>query len=485
MSKLLRFLVPSFCWMPALLLGSWVLADARRLSAEQVNLDFAATYPTMMAGEKKLNYLRVGLTGFDLPSKEQRPPVNVAIVLDKSGSMQGDKIEQAKAAAIEAVGRLGNDDIVSIVAYDNGVSVLVPATKATDRELIIGEINKIRAGGGTALFAGVSKGAAELRKFMQEDKVNRVILLSDGIANVGPSSTAELSELGESLLKEGISVSTLGLGLNYNEDLMTNLASSSNGNHVFIENAQDLVTVFNNEFDDLLSVVATDFEIEVLVKDGVRPVRVLGSNADIDGNRITLPLAQLYSKQLRYFVVEIEVQPGTLGETRDLASVSVKYRNMQTETVDRLASDLQVRFSNDAQQIATDTNAEALAYCTLQLTTLRNRQATELADAGQIDAAKKLLERNCNELLQCKNQFNTQLTADTLKAHDFGITGNGRQAENVDNRAQWGANRKMMRQFQNAVEQQQSYTGEGKIDATQTESSGGKKDSKPAGGPSK
>lgn len=458
--------------VPIAILACCLVSSSQPVHAEQVKLDFAATYPTMLAGEKQLNYLRVGLTGFELPSKEQRPAVNVAIVLDKSGSMQGDKIAQAKSAAIEAVGRLRDDDIVSIVVYDNGVNVLVPATKASDRETIIAEINKINAGGGTALFAGVSKGAAELRKFKQDDKVNRVILLSDGIANVGPSSTAELSSLGESLLKEGISVSTLGLGLNYNEDLMTGLASASNGNHAFIENAQDLVGVFNNEFDDLLSVVATDFEIEVQVNDDVRPVRVLGSNADIDGNKVTLPLAQLYSKQLRYFVIEIEVQPGELGAIRDLASVKVKYKNMQTETEDRLASDLQVRFSDNAQQVTSDTNAEALAFCTLQLTTLRNRQATELADAGKADEAKKLLELNTAELLKCRMMCVDKVGKDTVDALDFGIDNNRGQAQTVQNRGQWNQNRKTMRQYQNAIEQQQTYTGEGKVGGT-GESKGG------------
>lgn len=449
--------------LPALAIVGSIAGNASPVLAEQVKLDFAATYPTLLAGDKQLNYLRVGLTGFDMPSAEKRPPVNVAIVLDKSGSMQGDKIEQAKNAAVEAVGRLSDEDIVSIVVYDNGVNVLVPATKASDRDMIVAEIQKIAAHGGTALFAGVSKGAAELRKFKSDDQVNRVILLSDGLANVGPSSSAELTSLGESLLKEGISVTTLGLGLNYNEDLMTGLASASNGNHAFIENAQDLVGVFNNEFDDLLSVVATDFEIQIEVKDGVRPVRVLGSNADIDGARITLPLAQLYAKQLRYFMIEIEVQPGEMGTTRDLASASVKYKNLQTETEDRLSSDLQVRFTDSKQQVSSDTNGEALAYCTLQLTTLRNRQATELADAGQVDAAKKLLELNMNQLLKCKTDCADKLSVRTLDALDFGISGNSTQAETVVDSKNWNANRKGMRQYQNAIQQQQTYTGDGKI----------------------
>jgi Ca-activated chloride channel family protein len=207
--------------------------------------------------------------------------------------MSGSKIVQARQAAIAAVKRLRDDDIISVVLYNSSVQVLVPATKATDRNQIIHRIESVRAGGGTALFAGVSKGAAEVRKFRDDDSVNRVILLSDGRANVGPKSPRELARLGRSLVKEGISVSTLGLGLGYNEDLMSGLASAGSGNHIFVEEEDDLVAVFNNEFNDLMSVVAGDFKIHARVAKGIRPVRVLGTDADIKGQNIYIPLFKI------------------------------------------------------------------------------------------------------------------------------------------------------------------------------------------------
>ncbi|XZE54176.1 vWA domain-containing protein [Planctomycetaceae bacterium SH139] len=457
-----------YLWMLAVLVslacGSQCFTPAA--SAAQVQLELAATHPTMVAGEKQTNYLRVALTGFEMAAEVERPPINVTIVLDKSGSMQGSKIEQAKQAAIAAVQRLQDQDIVSVVVYDSQVEVLVPATRASDRSAIVEAINRIGANGGTALFAGVSKGAAEVRKFKQADQVNRVILLSDGQANVGPSSTGELAALGESLRKEGISVTTMGLGLGYNEDLMTALASASNGNHAFIESATELVAVFNNEFDDLLSVVATDFEIQVDIDPAARPVRVIGSEADIEGQRITLPLAQLYATQLRNFVIEVEVQPGEVGSSRPLASVSVKYRNLQTETVDQLASTVAVRFTDDKEIAAKDVNGEALAFCTLQLTTEVNREATALRDQGQIEAAKALLEKNSNILLNCKMQCLDGLSPEAVKALDFGILNNRFQAQNVSDSGNWNFNRKLMRQYQNSVEQQQTYSGVGKISET-------------------
>jgi len=99
------------------------------------------------------------------------------------------------------------------------------------------------------LFAGVASGAAEVRKFLERGAVNRVILLSDGQAYIGPSSPMELADLGRSLGKESISVSTLGVGPGYNEDLMMQLAAASSGNHVFVEVEASLVAIFNREFD--------------------------------------------------------------------------------------------------------------------------------------------------------------------------------------------------------------------------------------------
>ena len=108
---------------------------------------------------------------------------------------------------------------------------------------------------------------------------------------------------------------------------MSGLASAGSGNHIFIEDADDLIAVFNSEFNDLMSVVAGDFRIDATVPGGVRPVRVLGTKASISGQKIHIPLTQLYARQQRYFIVEVEVDKGEPETTRPLLSVSVQYKN--------------------------------------------------------------------------------------------------------------------------------------------------------------
>lgn len=417
--------------------------------AEQIDLDVDLAYPMMLANEKKTNYLRISLTGFEMPQRAERAPVNTAIVIDNSSSMSGKKIEQARNAAIQAVKRLNHDDIVSVVLYNSTASVLVPATKATDHESIIQKIRSVRASGSTALFAGVSKGAAEVRKFLSDESVNRVILLSDGKANIGPSSPRELERLGVSLVKEGISVSTLGLGMGYNEDLMSRLASAASGNHSFIEEADDLIAVFNNEFNDLMSVVASEFEIHCRLDGSVRPVRVLGTKADIIGQDIHIPLTQLYAKQQRYFVVEVEVQPEEVNETRPLGSVSVEYRNLLSKTNDKLTSAIKVRFTDDEELVKEKRDYETYAYCTIQISNERNMRATELRDAGQVEEAKQLLQRNGFELSQILMECEENGVKGAI-IPELSYNKNLNQLQSVQIEQQdWGRTRKVMRAAQN------------------------------------
>ncbi|MFK8115411.1 MAG: VWA domain-containing protein [Rubripirellula sp.] len=432
-----------------------LLAVTSHASADQVELKVGVANPTMLAGDNEINYVRIALSGFDIPNAKERPPVNVAIVIDNSGSMTGSKLAQAQQAAIAAIDRLSDDDIISVVLYNSSVQVLVPATKATDRDRIIKRIHSIGANGGTALFAGVSKGAAEVRKFLDEGSVNRVVLLSDGRANVGPRSPRDLERLGESLLKEGVSVSTLGLGLGYNEDLMSGLASAASGNHMFVEEEDDLVAVFNTEFNDLMSVVASDFEIHARVGKGVRPVRVLGTKAEIMGRDIHIPLAQLYAKQQRYFVLEVEVDSSEPDTSQQLVSVNVEYQNMFSESWDKLSQSVGVKFSDSVAVVNGNRDDRTYAHCAVQLANERNMRATELRDQGKVEEAKSLLSKNVKDLERFAASCREKGVTDVLPDLEVNIEINKSQVKMVEG-SDWNRSRKTMRAAQSGVKSQQS-----------------------------
>jgi Ca-activated chloride channel family protein len=409
-------------------------------TAKQVTLDVALANPVILAGEKQTGYLRVAMTGFEMDDDGDRTPVNVAIVLDKSGSMQGDKIVKAREAAIMAVERLRPNDIVSIITYDSTVSVLVPATKASDKHNIIARIRQIQAGGNTALFAGVSKAAYEVRKFLDINRVNRVILMSDGLANEGPSTPAELAELGKSLGQDGIAVTTIGLGLGYNEDLMTQLAGKSDGNHMFAENATDLARAFNQEFGDVLSVVAQNVDIHIHCPAGIRPIRVIGRDADIAGQHVNTSLNQLYSKQMKYVLLEVELPPGTAGQELQVANVDISYANMGTKTRDKLQSLVSAAYSASPDLVAKRLNKKVMESAVEQIGVDNNLTALKLRDEGKVEEARQVLNYNSFYLRD------NAVALESKKLHDYSLN-NRVDASNLD-AIDWVRQRKIMKQEQ-------------------------------------
>jgi Ca-activated chloride channel family protein len=209
----------------------------------------------------------------------RRSPMNLAIVLDRSGSMEGAKLEKARQAAAMAVDKLADDDIFSLVVYDNDVDLLIPPERVgghDHREDIKARIFRIQAGGSTALHAGVVLGAKQVRSRFDKERVNRVILLSDGLANVGPSSTSDLARLGRELRSDGISVSTIGLGDDYNEDLMTALAEASNANYYYVKDAEKLPGIFAEELGAARSLLARSIIIRIEAPDGVKLKEIIG-----------------------------------------------------------------------------------------------------------------------------------------------------------------------------------------------------------------
>ena len=416
-------------------------------SAAQVGLDVGLGNPTLMAGQKHTTYVKVSLTGFEWKRPADRPAVNIAIVIDKSGSMSGEKIRKAKEAAIIAVDRLGGKDIVSVVAYDHNIRVLVPATKVSDKNAIRNGINQLSAGGNTALFGGVSKGSSELRKFLDKKRVNRVILISDGLANVGPSSPKQLGELGASLIKEGISVTTVGLGLGYNEDLMTQLARRSDGNHYFAENATDLARIFKGELGDVLSVCAQEVTITIKCAANIRPVRVIGRDADITGQNVTTVLNQLYSGQEKYVMLEVEVPSTPQDKVLKIASVTVTYANMANKTAEKLTSTVSARFTKSKELVKKNVNRKVMIDVVAQVAADNNKKATALRDAGKIKEAKKALLDNDGYLQYNATKYNS------VKLRIQGTVNIG-QAEGLED-GKWNRTRKGMRSHQNSMTNQQ------------------------------
>ena len=432
---------------------------AKAAGSTTVKLETGLDHDVLSAEGGKV-YLRLSLKALRRRHTIARTPVNLALVLDRSGSMSGPRILAAKEAARLAIARLSSDDVVSLVAYDHNVSVLQRAAYVRDTEDLSRRINDLRPGGRTALYAGVEAGGREVARHLSDRRVNRVILLSDGLANVGPSSPHALSKLGQELAGRGMSVTTIGLGLRYNEDLMQQLASASDGNHAFAEHPRDLAEIFDAEFGDALSIAAQDIEIIIECAPGYTPRRILGRKGTIENRRVKLDMKSLQNNNERYVVVELDAAATAPRSAVDVADVTVSYRDLDTATRRKLDRQITASVSSDKAKIRKSINKRVISDVTEQRATLANEQAVKLRDAGKVVEARKVLKDNAayvtgvlGALVEAPGAAPSPQIVEKLKKLE---KSNTVASENLDERS-WAKTRKSMRYDQHRSKTQQTY----------------------------
>jgi Ca-activated chloride channel family protein len=390
MKTMLKTLLPSLL----LILFTACVTQAAPL----LKLDLSLDRDILPAGRQETAIIKVALNVPEIPYETERPPVNLTLVLDRSGSMAGDKIAKAREAALTALRMLGPQDLFSLVIYDHNVQTLISPQSAANSEWIAAQIRRIGAGGNTALFGAVSQGAAEVRKNLKRSFVHRVILLSDGLANVGPSSPSDLARLGAALLKEGISVTTVGIGHGFNEDLMTQLADRSDGNHYFVESSIDLPRIFAAELGDVLSVAARRINIELETPAGVRPLRIIGREGRIFGNRVETHLNQLYGGQEKYILLEVQVNPGQPDQLQKIADARISYENALTNLQESTVALAQIRFSPNPEEVLQSANKPVLKAVVENEIAASRERALDLYNAGRKDDAVDEIRKSSDKL---------------------------------------------------------------------------------------
>ncbi len=426
--------------------------------AGELEISVSLANPVLQASGIQTTYLRIGLSGERPVETGVRPKINTAIVLDRSGSMSGEKIAQAISAAHTALDMLKDGDVVSIITYSDGAEVLVPATilDSRNRRRFHDALSDVYASGNTALFSGVVSAGRELELYLQEQRVNRVILLSDGIANVGPSSPRELGNLGQTLRRRGISVSTIGLGLGYNADLMYELAARSDGNHAFVENPEELTAIFSREFESALSVVAKNLEIEVRFVPGVKPLRLLNRQGELYGDRAIVTMNQLYGGREQYVLVEVEVDPAKFvggqgtGDEVQAAEVSLSWYDLSVDLRRRGEREVGISFTSAPEVVEARQDRKTLADAVLQIATIKNEEALQLRDEGKVEEAQAILQENAHFLSAAADSYGEAELEEYAQE-------NMESAQVIEDDAVWDQQKKSMRASQHGNKIQQSY----------------------------
>ncbi len=255
-----------------------------------------------------------------------RAPMAVSLVVDTSGSMSGDKIENARMAASSLLETLADGDIVSIYAFANGVAEVAPPTvlSPATRGDLMNRVRYLHAGGGTNLYGGVSTGLQRLAQAPASHPVRRIFLVSDGQANVGPSDPQTLGHLAANGTEHGAQISAIGVGLDYDEHTLGSLAVQSSGRLWHLERPHQLAAILEGEVQLLARTVATNAVIEIHPAPGVTILEPMTPGASVQGNVLRVPLGTVFAGQHRDVLFKARVDTARPG-ARELATAELRY----------------------------------------------------------------------------------------------------------------------------------------------------------------
>ncbi len=375
------------------LLGSSRAACAARMPAEApfLRLKGSVNCPYIPAGGGRV-YLQVSMEAGELMRHDRRP-LNVALVLDRSGSMAAEgKIENAKAALRAVIDQLRSDDILSIVIYDDEVDVLRQAGRVGNKQDVRRLVDEIQPRGWTNLGGGMVEGFRQARRNASERYVNRVLLLSDGLANRGVTDPGELSRIAAHERQHGVSLTTVGVGLEYNENLMLALSERGGGNYYFLESARDLASVLRNEFSKACGVLAQNAVIDIDLGLHIRVVDVVGCAFRTEGARVSLEVGDVYGGERREWTVVLDVPAGE--GSRPLAKGNIRFQHAPEASVGERAVTFasEVRYSKETAVIERHRDNEIQAKGDIAVSTREVELALKALDEGRKEEAMQRID---------------------------------------------------------------------------------------------
>lgn len=326
-----------------------------------------------------------------MPSQQEislkRPKLNLGLVIDRSGSMSGKSIEYARKAAIYAVQQLLPTDRVSVVIYDDHVKTIVPNTLAENKSRIISKIEQIQPGGSTALHDGWVEGGVQVSQQLHTDQLNRVILLSDGLANVGQTNPDIIATDVHGLAKHGVSTTAMGIGDHYNEDLMEAMAKSGDGNYYYIKSPEQLPQIFNTELLGIMATMGQRVSLGIEPKENVVVSDVLNDLEKTKYGRYKLPNMIVGNP----IDVVVRLKVPALASHISLCDFRLAWDNPQTKERQVLRVKLQLPTVVSAQLHDFPVNEEVTQKVAQMMLARSKEEAVRRLDRGDLDGVNELM----------------------------------------------------------------------------------------------
>lgn len=316
-------------------------------------------------------------------------PVNLSIVIDRSRSMEGQRLENALAAARGMIRRLRDGDTVSVVTYNTETEVVVPATllDSRSRDDLLFSLRSIEAQGHTCISCGIETGLAVMGT---RPGVSRMLLLSDGEANAGIRDVPGIQRLAEQARARDVAVSSIGVDVDYNERMMFAVAQSSNGRHYFVENEAGLPRIFDEELDSLVRTVANRAEVELELAPGVELIEVMDRGFTRDGNRVIVPFGAFAQGESKTLLVRVRVPRGDAG-ARPVAEVRTRWDDLTRDRAGSCDGSLVAALTDDVRGVSPlDPLVES--RIARSETSAALQRANELFEEGDVAAAQRTLD---------------------------------------------------------------------------------------------
>jgi Ca-activated chloride channel homolog len=363
----------------------------------------------------------------DVPSvtRKVRAPMSLALVMDTSGSMAGPKIEHARSAARSLVQSLPDGDILSLHTFSDEANERVPPTTldATTRMRILSTISELEVRGGTNIFDGLRIGASRVIHAPATHAVRRVVMISDGIATVGPTSPEVLGQLASRGADQGVQVTAIGVGLEYDEKTLNALAIKSSGRLYHLAEPKEMASILDREMKLLQGTMATGAFVEVVPAPGVQLLGADGVRADWNGGGLRIPLGAMFGGQHRELLVRVRVTETGTG-VRPLASVRLHFRDPAEGNLERV-QEVVARFESTTDPLVVERRANLKTRQIMAMNEVAQASARAAAqvNAGQFEAAdkdlaiaEKKLEESAKQATNAKDKARIQAQAAGVSA---------------------------------------------------------------------
>ncbi len=365
---------------------------------EYPNIEFFTTHAKLEAGREQTVDVLIRITPPALsldhssrPNWKGRPDLNLSLVLDRSGSMEGEKMIRAREAAMFCVDQMLGTDRLSVVTFDDRIEVLFPSEPVTNKQAMKDLISRVSARNSTALHEAWVRGGITVSENMLDQGINRVVLITDGLANIGVTNTDEIVTQAQGLFQRGVSTSTIGIGADFNEDLLMPMAQSGGGNAWHVVEPDDMKHIFQIELEGLIAQFAHTVSLSLIPADGVRVVDVLNDFEYTETGRYRLPNLQAGSPL--DIVVQLRVGAQEIGTQMRLLDLRLGFTPQEAKNAEVLKQAHTVEFVTQTDAERSPVNHEVSKMVRFLMNARARNEAMKYMDMADYAGAQVVLTK--------------------------------------------------------------------------------------------